>query len=115
MTITYDHKKVKGGLPQSPLFADRITIAYAAETYSTGGLAVDWTDSGLDGQFTGKSSNIVAVVDLGGSGYTAQYDYTNDKLLVYYGDYSESADGPHAQYPDSTALTATFTLLVITS
>lgn len=114
MAITYDHKAVKQSSAVKGLIMHRITIAYAAETYATGGLAVDWSDSGLDDYFPGDDDNIVAVIHCGGGGYISEYDYTNSKLKVYYADYDAGADGALIEYPAS-ALTATFTLCVIKS
>jgi hypothetical protein len=111
MTITYDHKAVTGGDPAKQVYAHRITIAYASETYTTGGMAVDLTDSGLDDQFTDHT--VLAVASLGGGGYVGEYDHVNEKLKVYYADYDAVADGALVEFPAS-ALTATFTLLVLT-
>lgn len=110
MAITYDHKGRNAGNSPAGLFVHRITFDVGGDTYTTNGLVFDWTDSGLDGEFKGKT--ILGVTCLGGGGYVAEYDYTNDKLVVYYADYSSGADGALIEHPAS-ALTATFTLLVI--
>jgi hypothetical protein len=111
MSVTYDYKAKCLPQGQAPLFAHRVTIAYAAETYATGGLAVDWSDSGLDGELDDKT--VVGVICLGGGGYVGEYDHDNAKMKVYFADYDAVADGALIEYTNSTALTATLTLLVL--
>lgn len=110
MAITYDHKAMGTGRPKDPVFYHRVTIAYSAETYTTDGMAVDWEDTDLDDELVDKT--IIAVIDLGSAGYHAEYDYTADKLKVFYCDNNAVADGPYIEHPAS-ALTATFQLLVV--
>jgi hypothetical protein len=38
------------------------------------------------------------------NGYVFQFDYTNNKILAYYGDYSESSDGPLVQVANTADL-----------
>lgn len=38
------------------------------------------------------------------SGYTFEYDYTNNKILAYYADYDAVADGALIQVPNTTNL-----------
>src|SRR5687768_12487540 len=39
-------------------------------------------------------------------GYVFEYDDTNNKVLAYYGDYSNASDGPGVAVPDTTDISA---------
>ena len=55
----------------------------------------------------------IAVIGQQCGGYTPYYDYANDKLLVYYGNF-DASDGPLIQVPDTTDLSGvTFKVLVL--
>lgn len=108
MAITYDHKYKSLGQPGAPVFSHRVTYDIGGDNYTTDGLAIDWTDAGLDGELIGK--DIIAVVCLGGGGYVGEYDHDNDKLKVFTS--NGAAPAALVEAPAS-ALTATFTLLVV--
>lgn len=40
------------------------------------------------------------------SGYVFEYDYTNKKVMAYYGDNNNAADGPLIEVPNATDLSS---------
>lgn len=109
MAITYTHVDVGGSAPiATPVFVDRVTYAIGGDNYATDGLAVD-----LPGELDELTGRTVLAVVPSADGYVGVYDYTNDKLKIFYGDYSESSDGALVEYPNATAITVTFTFIVI--
>ena len=108
MAITYTFGVNAGDKAAGPLCMDRITFAIGGDNYATNGLACDPVANLA--QLTGKT--VVGIAVLGGGGYVGEYDHTNEKLKVFYADYDAVADGALIEYPDATALTASFQLLV---
>lgn len=70
-----------------------------SDKYPTGG-----EELGLGTYFTTE----VLGVAIGGdaSGYVFAYDKGNDKLIAYYGDYSEASDGPLVEVEADTDLSS---------
>lgn len=66
-------------------------------SYPTGGEAVDLL--GLLGW-----TRLSMVVIPSKSGYVFEWDYTNNKIIVYYGDNNNAADGPLIEVPNTTDL-----------
>ena len=65
----------------------------ASGSYAASGDTVTWAG------VAGTSKAPLAVFVSGITGHSYQYDVAAGKLWVYYGDYSASADGPHAEFP----------------
>lgn len=54
-----------------------------------------------------------AVFVVGGTkGYWFDYDYTNQKMLVYWGDNNNAADGPAVEVPNTTDI-STLTAVIV--
>lgn len=93
-----------------PLFADRISFA-ADGAYPTGGSAGFLA---LAQAKIGAAKNIIAVLAQDCGGYMPAYDFTNDKLKVYYGDNNNASDAPAVEVPNATDLSAvTFNLVIL--
>lgn len=70
-------------------------------SYPTGGESLTPADLGLSTiKFLAASAN---------AGYVPEYDYTNQKLKLYYGDNNNASDGPLIEVPNTTDLSATVT------
>jgi hypothetical protein len=78
-----------------------VTLAFDS-SYPTGGEALP------TGTTTAKFglSKVDFVIIPTSAGYTFAYDYTNDKILAYYGDNNNAADGPAIEVPNTTDLSA---------
>ena len=73
------------------------TVAFDS-SYPTNGEALTAATLGLqDLRFVHFSAN---------SGYVFEYDYTNSKVKVYYGDNNNASDGPLIEVPNTTDLSA---------
>lgn len=98
-----------GYLASAPLGVD--LISFAGDTsYPTGGTA-DF--EGSVQAILGKTVKVLTVIPGDCGGYTPVYDYTNDKLMVYYGN-TDAADGPNIEVPNATALNGvTFRVAVL--
>ena len=72
------------------------TIAFDS-SYVTGGMSLTASDLGLSGQVRDVRIDPKA-------GYVFEYDYTNSKVIVYYGDNNNVADGPLIEVPAATNL-----------
>lgn len=107
-STTYTIPATMGEKPSSPARISRVQIALDAVTYTTGGLACDFTGE-VD---TLAGDTILGVIPIPASGYVFEYDHTNSKLKVYYGDYSEGSDGVLVEHPES-ALTVTAQFIVL--
>lgn len=93
---------------QAPIFVDH--LAFAGDgAYPTGGTA------DFEGLFqaaleaAGRSSpgrEILSISQVDASGYVLRYDKANDKLMVFYGDNNNAADGPLIEVPNATDLSA---------
>lgn len=78
-------------LPNGCLAFTKVTFGDGALTYPTGGVPLPAI--GLMGDFkVAIRSGTVLSSTL--TGYIHKYDITNHKIVMYYGDYSESSDGP---------------------
>lgn len=73
-----------------------VTIAFDS-SYPTGGEAI-----APAAKFGLQKVNMVITQPK--SGYTFEYDYTNDKLLVYWGDNNNASDGPSVEVANTTNL-----------
>lgn len=74
-------------------------------TYPTGGIPLPTTMSSY-----GFNKAIVAwqwIDDANANGYVYKYDKDNNKIRIYYGDYSEASDGPLVEVSGSHAPDAT--------
>ncbi len=76
-----------------------ITLAFDS-SYPTGGEALPAGNL----KFGLQKVDFVNITN--SSGYSFQYDYTNDKILAYYGDNNNASDGAQIQVPDTTDLSA---------
>lgn len=65
-------------------------------SYPTGGEPLTFADLGFQ-----DAPDFVIVVG-GHKGYTFDYDATNQKMLVYWGDNNNAADGPAVEVPNTT-------------
>lgn len=76
-------------------FIAKITVSGA---YETGGFAMD-----LRKYFSkiGKG-DIYLVVIPPVAGYSFEYDYTDRKVKLLYGDFNNTADGPNIEFPAGT-------------
>lgn len=72
-------------------------------SYPTGGETVDVA---LNSRFSRVNAQPT-------SGYVFQFDPATQKLLAYYGDNNNAADGPLIQVPDTTDLSALTSVLAI--
>jgi hypothetical protein len=86
-----------------PVFIDRVSFP-GDSAYPTGGT------TGFLAKLQaviGADKAIVAVLPQDCGGYTPVYDYTNDKLKVYYSDNNNTSDGPAIEVPNTTDLSGT--------
>ena len=77
-------------------------------TYPTGGIPLDIGKLG----FRNKLDNLVLVDDSSGDGYVYKFDKTNNKIVIYEGEYTAVADGPLVEIANTDTPAAT-TLQVI--
>lgn len=75
-----------------------LTIAFDS-SYPTGGESLSLADMGFV-----SSVDIVQVEPT--LGYVFTYDYTNKKLIAYYGDNNNASDGALIEVPNTTDLSA---------
>lgn len=74
---------------------ERIGVLAFDSSYPTGGEALDFGDD---------CETILWFQAQPTSGYSFQFDYANQKLLVYYVDNNAAADSAQIQVPDTTDL-----------
>lgn len=65
-------------------------------SYATGGESLTASDLGL--------ANITFLKAENKLGYVVTYDYANQKLMAFYGDNNNAADGPLVEVPNATDL-----------
>lgn len=83
--------------PTGVLFEFLAKIALSG-AYETGGFALDLRKYF---QKIGKGDiYFVSVPPV--AGYSFEYDYTNRKVMILFGDYSNAADGPGVEIPAAT-------------
>lgn len=96
-----------GGADAGQVNVDRITVVLDS-SYPTGGY------TGLADKIKGATNRTPTIIGVASqsSGYVAYWDYTNSKLMLYYGNY-DAADGVLIEVPNATDLSAvTLSLLV---
>lgn len=76
-------------------------------SYPTGGEALSKADLNVD-------LELDFVLAISNSGYSFEYDETNEKLLAYWADYDAVADGALIEVADTTNLSAVTNVLVVT-
>jgi hypothetical protein len=77
-------------------YETRKTIAFDS-SYPTGGEPLSTTDLGFKAQ-----PSVVEIEPK--AGYVFEYDFTNQKILAYYGDNNNASDGPLIEVPNTTNL-----------
>ena len=82
---------------------DIFKVAFDA-SYPTGGEGLTAANLDLD--------SIDLVIAPPAGGYVFEYDYTNSKLLAYYGNY-DAADGPLIEVPNATDLALIATRILV--
>jgi hypothetical protein len=77
-------------------YETRKTIAFDS-SYPTGGEPLTKGDLGFS-----AAPTVVEIEPK--SGYVFEYDFTNEKILAYYGDNNNASDGPLIEVPNATNL-----------
>lgn len=76
-------------------------VAYTADnSYPTGGYAMTLQQLGLS-----ALEEAIALNGMNAQGYVIRVDVPNKKLMFFYGDYNNAADGPLIEVPNATSLT----------
>ncbi|HET7559515.1 MAG TPA: hypothetical protein VFK80_06105 [Limnochordia bacterium] len=98
-TATYD--STHGNLYEAQSFGQPMKFASGTlvmnASYATGGDTLDLSD---------RFASLQGVVIAPTGGYTFEYDYTNGKVMAYYGDNNNAADGPGVEVAAATDLSA---------
>lgn len=89
-----------------------VNVSFAGDSaYSAGGTATFSKLTAIFNAIGGKK--LLAVIPVGAcGGYVPRYDFANDKLMVYEGNY-DAADGPMQESSTSNLSGVTFQLLLI--
>jgi hypothetical protein len=86
-----------------------VTFGDGALTYPTGGVPLTAGKMGVPTQI--KELSLVSPA--AGDGYVYKYDLANNKIVIYFGDYSEAGDGPLVEIPNTDTPAATTLVLSV--
>lgn len=95
VTITVSGRRNLPGIGRRRV---RATITHDGGTYVTNGTALTPENLGL--------ARLDYIDVHPAAGYVFEYDYANEKVKTFYGDYSQGSDGVLVEFPNGTALSA---------